>query len=475
MTAPSPGISGGMPMGVTRSASLYANETFTSFFRRLTFAPDGSLLFTPAGQQKEAQSNTNESSKSTEDTNNMTYIYTRAGLNKPPVAKLPGHKKPSLAVRCSPIFYNLRIAPMMTKEITIDTSSNEADADLSALPDPVMPSRQSHNTHLSTSSMDPPPPINAPSPAQSSTAPSPKHHADSEGFPNFTASAIGPHPTFDLPYRIVYAVATQDAVHVYDTQQKQALCVVSNLHYATFTDLTWTSDGATLLISSSDGFCSSLNFTPGELGSSYVAPAQAKHAPTPINTSASSAHTTPAQTPTQSHLPQLPRPSSSHGQGPPQTVFPTHPASPARSMSISSVTTQEFHAQNTEQSSELDRSVDRSTPQISSVPGITATSPGLPSVDGMPMFTPPQTPGPSMPIPTTNQAVGGSLSAGGQAFPGGQSSMGGVKRESEGVEESSKEKRRRIQPTLVTPSQPAVPSVPSASDSDPASTHRGEL
>lgn len=38
---------------------------------------------------------------------------------------------------------------------------------------------------------------------------------------------------------MVYAVATQDAVLVYDTQQTTPLCVVSNLHYATFTDLTW--------------------------------------------------------------------------------------------------------------------------------------------------------------------------------------------------------------------------------------------
>ena len=49
----------------------------------------------------------------------------------------------------------------------------------------------------------------------------------------------GPPPAFALPYRIVYAVATQDAVLVYDTQQQSPLCVVSNLHFATFTDLSW--------------------------------------------------------------------------------------------------------------------------------------------------------------------------------------------------------------------------------------------
>ena len=52
-------------------------------------------------------------------------------------------------------------------------------------------------------------------------------------------STQGPTPVFALPYRIVYAVATQDAVLVYDTQQMTPLITISNLHFATFTDLTW--------------------------------------------------------------------------------------------------------------------------------------------------------------------------------------------------------------------------------------------
>ncbi|EAT91769.2 hypothetical protein SNOG_00274 [Parastagonospora nodorum SN15] len=91
----------GNPAGV-RNAPIYFNETLTSFFRRLTFAPDGSLLFTPAGQYKALHPAINDA-KPTEDITNTVYIYTRAGLNKPPVAYLPGHKKPSVAVRCSPV------------------------------------------------------------------------------------------------------------------------------------------------------------------------------------------------------------------------------------------------------------------------------------------------------------------------------------------------------------------------------------
>lgn len=237
MPTASPNIFGGVPMTTSKSTSLYANDTFMSFFRRLTFAPDGSLLFTPAGQHKDLNPPpADAANKPADDVLNMTYIYTRAGLNKPPVAKLPGHRKPSLAVRCSNILYTHRLGPVPpTKDIIIDTGSTEAD--LSPLPEPAI----SAKSHGPASSMEPPPPVSAPSPAPSMpTAPSPKvHDPDSITSTQTPPASAGPTPMFDLPYRIVYAVATQDAVHVYDTQQRQPLCVVSNLHFATFTDLTW--------------------------------------------------------------------------------------------------------------------------------------------------------------------------------------------------------------------------------------------
>jgi chromatin assembly factor 1 subunit B len=98
-----------------------------------------------------------------------------------------------------------------------------------------------HRASVSSSSMDPPPVTSAPSPSPSITAPSPKSGDktyDSDGTPTSQVPP-GPQAAFGLPYRIVYAVATQDAVYVYDTQQTKPLCVVSNLHYATFTDLSW--------------------------------------------------------------------------------------------------------------------------------------------------------------------------------------------------------------------------------------------
>ena len=212
-----------------RNANIYANETFTSFFRRLTFAPDGSLLFTPAGQYKTSNPSFPESGKQADDVINTVYIYTRAGFNKPPIAHLPGHKKPSIAVKCSPVYYTHRKSTQTTKQITVDTSSGEES--IPPLPEPAVPSK----TSASSSMMEPPPletTVPAPTSEPAATDPSPRSDGDSTPKP-------GPSPTFALPYRMVYAVATQDAVLVYDTQQQTPLCVVSNLHFATFTDLTW--------------------------------------------------------------------------------------------------------------------------------------------------------------------------------------------------------------------------------------------
>lgn len=224
MPSASPSLAAGL--GV-KSYNIYANETLTSFFRRLTFSPDGSLLFTPAGQYKNVRHLGAESGKSVDQIINTVYIYSRGGLNKPPVAHLPGHKKPSIAVRCSPIRYNLRLAAP-TKNITIDTSST-AD-DIAPLPGPMVTAKNVP-THTA---MEPPPLTGFPSPAPSVSAPSPRPR-DAEPKP----APEGPQPAFALPYRIVYAVATQDAVYVYDTQQQTPLCIVSNLHFATFTDLCW--------------------------------------------------------------------------------------------------------------------------------------------------------------------------------------------------------------------------------------------
>lgn len=435
MPSASPSLSASMGLGV-RNTNIYSNETLTSFFRRLTFAPDGSLLFTPAGQFKTSHSASTDGSKTADDIINTVYIYTRGGFNKPPVAYLPGHKKPSIAVKCSPVFYAIRSAAADTKEMVIDTRTED---DIAPLPEPFVPSKPptSHST------MEPPPLTSAPSPSLSVAAmASPRRPSDADpSIPSTSGPPAGPGAVFNLPYRIVYAVATQDAVHVYDTQQQKPLAVVSNLHYATFTDLTWSSDGNTLLMTSSDGFCSALTFAPGELGSIHNVPAaNGRSAPAPIVVAkANSAASTPQATPTTtSSFPSLIRQPSVPSTTAPLIASPSpftsaaRPASPARSMSVSSITTDASFARVPDQNAAP--VMNNPTPSMGSVPSIAAAGSG----SGVPLYTPPQTPG---------HHVNGSTSS------NTSSATAGLKRPSETsdtVADGTQEKRRRIAPTPVT-------------------------
>ena len=428
----SPNPYGGLGM---KNANIYANETYTSFFRRLTFAPDGRLLFTSAGQYKTSHPPQLDGSKPTDEVINTVYIYTRAGFNKPPIAHLPGHKKPSIAVKCSPVFYTHRLTPKPTVQITMDTSS--ADEAILALPDPVVPT----SLPTSNSSMDPPPTsmTTMPSPSELARPPS----STLEGLDSNTG-LNGPAPAFALPYRIVYAVATQDAILVYDTQQQTPLCVVSNLHFATFTDLTWqvtrwlpyeleenltqiprSNDGLTLLMSSSDGFCSSVTFTPGELGQVYTGAMSTFHHHPPLAISASnSAISSPVPTPT----------APTHATAPSAIKAPSpasanrHP-SPTRSNSTSSIATQSSFAQTPSGTIAINP-----TPTVGTVPSVAAgnTNPGP-----LPLATPPMTPISTSNVSATSSVIGSNL---------GKREFGGT---SESEADDQRPKKRRIAPTPV--------------------------
>ncbi|XP_016927742.3 chromatin assembly factor 1 subunit B [Drosophila suzukii] len=76
-------------------------------------------------------------------------------------------------------------------------------------------------------------------------------------------------PIISLPYRMIYAVATKNAVFFYDTQQSVPFAIISKIHYSRLTDLAWSNDGTVLIVSSTDGFCSLVTFEPNELGERY--------------------------------------------------------------------------------------------------------------------------------------------------------------------------------------------------------------
>ena len=192
------------------------------------------------------------------------------------------------------------------------------------------------------------------------------------------------------------------------------------------------SDGLTLMISSSDGFCSSLSFAAGELGEVFKGEIPRAKSQTTVS---SSNQNTPIPTPTTSFAPPSPFPNGSHhhhrnsassftapSPPPSASLISQRPSSPARSNSTSSIATI------TTQSSTVPTGVISNPTLISgSVPGIAAANSG--KVTGVPMTTPPETP----------RSTTGSVA--------------GTKRDtSEGEREESKEpKKRRIAPTLVDP------------------------
>lgn len=69
-------------------------------------------------------------------------------------------------------------------------------------------------------------------------------------------------PIVPLSYRMIFAVVTQNSIYIFDTQNKAPLFVFSNLHYASLTDVAWSCDGAKLVASSVDGFCTVAEFEP---------------------------------------------------------------------------------------------------------------------------------------------------------------------------------------------------------------------
>lgn len=175
-------------LAVKRPSHLYYSETLQSFFRRLAFSPDGSLLVTPLGVFKKDDDEILDGINDVPNEStyiNTIYIYTRSGLDKAPICHIPGLPKPAVAVSFNPLLYK---------------ASGRSDV------------------------------------------------------------------VFALPYKMVFAVATQNSVYVYDTEKLQPLGIVNNLHYLTITDVCWDNDGQSLMVSSAEGFCSVVMFNEGVFG-----------------------------------------------------------------------------------------------------------------------------------------------------------------------------------------------------------------
>lgn len=69
---------------------------------------------------------------------------------------------------------------------------------------------------------------------------------------------------------MIFAVATDTDVVLYDTQQTAPIACFEKIHYTRLTDISWSADGLLLIASSTDGFCTLVTFAADELGIPYV-------------------------------------------------------------------------------------------------------------------------------------------------------------------------------------------------------------
>ncbi|KAJ7672365.1 WD40 repeat-like protein [Mycena polygramma] len=326
-----------------------SRDRFSNFFRRLAFSPDGALLLTPAGTFEDPSARTSAAGASTapaddtpsrgrkarpvistsalsgdgpassaftavapgtaavnaapgENSNSSVYIYSRANFARPPVAQLPGHKKASVAVRFSPVLFELRagVGGGAAAATSVPTSQQGGRSQSAAAGEPRMgmgtatgeegeqprdveesmevdlvgplptpnvgqiaaPAPQHASFNVLASPALSPIDRRPPTPAASKPGtPAPGHSsATPHSLSTTPAAGAGTGSVFALPYRMLYAVVTMDTVAIYDTQQAGPVCLLTKLHYDEFTDLTWSPDGQCLMLASRDGYCTLITF-----------------------------------------------------------------------------------------------------------------------------------------------------------------------------------------------------------------------
>ena len=263
-----------LPSPAWSTIKLYGDESFTNFFRRLTFSPDGGLLLTPAGHFEDLSFNagakgdetpsrgrkgrssdktgtdSTQSGLANPNSASSVFIYSRGNFARPPIAQLPGHKKASVAVRFSPILYELRngVVGAVAEEPKTAVLEKDKEGELAvdlisgtgvAAQEQTVPSPRAEKA---------PAPLLAPAGSDVSAVHSPSPRTLRSSNPGLASpsktstSAVSSPPSgsvFALPYRMLYAVLTMDTVTIYDTQQAGPVCLLTKLHYDEFTDMSW--------------------------------------------------------------------------------------------------------------------------------------------------------------------------------------------------------------------------------------------
>lgn len=181
-----------------RVQRLFVDETKTTFFRRLSYSPDGRLLITPAGRYQEEGS----------PEQNTLYIF-RTSMPGTPICRLNiDDQHTVVAVRCCPVVFKMReqgtaTAPWASVHASCLLRQSHCTIAIVRLSLPCHRRRSRKNTH----------------PA---------------------AEGEEQQPLFkDMTYRMVFAVVTTERVILYDTQQLAPFAMIAHLHYAPLSDVAW--------------------------------------------------------------------------------------------------------------------------------------------------------------------------------------------------------------------------------------------
>lgn len=218
-----------------QNRSLYYPETLPSFFRRLQFSPDGAFLVTPAGVEMDAEGlpNDNESQSHT-------------SVNEPQTS----------VSESQPSVNDSQSLPPVNITQSLPSANNTQSR----------PSVNGNNVYVYLrSTIDKTPAFKLSGLSKPAVAVS---------FSPVAYTSTTDQPLSTLKYAMLLAVATQDSVIVYTTDTFKPVGFISNLHFSSITDLAWYPDGSGLLVSSTDGFCSTINFEKDQFGQATTVPYQ---------------------------------------------------------------------------------------------------------------------------------------------------------------------------------------------------------
>ncbi|KAJ1607924.1 hypothetical protein OIY81_2817 [Cryptosporidium canis] len=198
---------------IKRRCLFLAESATTTFFRRLDWSPRGEMLAVPTGQYLLNQETDNEKdeARNSQVLVPVSYIFLRDEYSYP-AAVLPSPDGTTSSIRFNPVTFC-----------------------------PLKASSTSNNPF-------------------SSYRVTPQGDEDSWVF-----SKHGNHGEI-VPRYIFSVITLAGTIYIYDTQHLHPIVCIRGLHFQGMNDASWSSDGHTLAVASSDGYITIIFFENGELG-----------------------------------------------------------------------------------------------------------------------------------------------------------------------------------------------------------------